>query len=76
LGDVYTYGSIGRPRPPADEFDGSASRILGVGYSHKPAAAFMANRNNVNVRRIVQGINDSEIAFTGHTKHPVDTLID
>ena len=74
LGNMDTDGSVGRTRPPTDEFNRGPTRILGVRNCHKSATALLAYRDHINIWGIIKSVYHPEITLARDTKHPVNAV--
>ena len=66
---------IRRTGTAGDEDDARAAGQLAVGFRHVGGAAFMATDDQAQrVARVVESIEDGEIALAGNAKGEVDAL--
>jgi hypothetical protein len=74
LGGMDRDRGVAPTRPAADRAEAGSAGDLGVGDGHEPRAAFVPAGHDLDVRRVVQGIEQGQVALAGHAEDPVGAL--
>src|SRR3546814_12019363 len=75
-GDMDAGAGAGRARPARHEADAGPAGQLAIGIGHHSCATFLAAEVIGDLRRVVEGVEQGEVALTGHAEEAVDAFGD
>ncbi len=74
LRGMHADRGVGGARAPRDHHHAGAPGQAGVGAGHECGAAFVAAGHHVDAGKVMQRVQNAQIAFAGHHKHAVDRV--
>jgi hypothetical protein len=74
LGHVHRDRGVGGAGAAADRADPGAAGDLGIRQRHETGAALVAGGDQVDVRRVVQRVQERQVALAGHAEDAVDAV--